>query len=471
MVFKSGAWSIFGTLSERLFTVATYVIVSRQVEPVEFGHLILVFLYLELISYFASFGVKDNVICKTDLSEDFLSTAKLFVSVLALLLIAVSLAIVAPVAYMASGAELAGLFAIMALQPAFMCMSEFYQGILIRRKKFKELALRKSAIALLSGVAGFVSAMSGFGIFSIIVARYVYYITDLIVVYFLAGVHSSFGYSKKEMSDIWQFGWSLSLSQILSFAGGKNTDLMATAFLGPVFLAIIDVGRKFLLTFYTAFLSPLTSVSLSYISKSESPVATYYSFVRSNIVLFVPVVCMMGFFSDEIITIVFGDKWVDSISVLLILSLTSVAQISIRYIGNICIKFGRPDVVVSINLINILILTAVCLSAMLFSADLLVLLISVVVATYISTVVRAVYVTMHLDIPLLPFFRILLEGALVYAFFYLSSMFVSGVVLSYLIADNILWEIFVMALTAFVNLTLYAPFLYLVLKNELRHLR
>lgn len=471
MIFKSGAWSIFGTLSERVFTVATYVMVSRQVEPLEFGHLVLVLLVMQLLSYFASFGVKDNLVRTKNLTPNLLSNSLLFVLLVSFVFILTIIFVLAPISMMYSGQDLALLFLIFALQPALMCISEFYQGILIRDQRFKELALRNSFVALVSGIVGMILAIYNFGIFAIIVARYVYYSLDVLVVFFLAGLRPVIGYNAKEFKDIWQFGWRLSLSQILNFSGAKITEVICTIFLGPIYLAVVDVGRKFILTFYSAFLTPLNNVSLSYLSKSMSPVDNYNSFVRVVVLIFIPVIALMGFFSEQIISIVFGSKWLESIPVLTILALAVVPQISMRFMPNICIKFGRTDVVLIFNIVNVLILFVSGVFAMMFSENLEDLMYSIVIGVYISSLFKIYYTSMRLGISAIPSLLMMMEGLMVYGVVYAIAWILKSFVFIDFPSGNSIEEIAAVLAISFIVMVVYVPYALYSIKSEMVNFR
>ena len=117
MIAKASAWSIAGSLIEKVLMLATYVIVTRQVDKVQFGLLVLVLLFTELLAYVAGMGINENIIRAKHLSDDFMTSNKHFNRLIAAGLTGVMLLVLAPGAYYFHGVELAKLTLVHLLQP------------------------------------------------------------------------------------------------------------------------------------------------------------------------------------------------------------------------------------------------------------------------------------------------------------------------------------------------------------------
>ena len=137
MIVKASAWSIAGSLIEKVLLLVAYVIVTRQVDKIEFGLLVLVLLFTELLAYVAGMGISQNIIRAEKLGDDFMTSNKHFNRLVAAALTGVMLLILAPGAYYFHSAELAKLTLIMAFYPALPALASFYMAIMRRNLQVK----------------------------------------------------------------------------------------------------------------------------------------------------------------------------------------------------------------------------------------------------------------------------------------------------------------------------------------------
>jgi PST family polysaccharide transporter len=421
MVLSSSTWSILGSLFEKLLMLATYIIVSREVAPVEFGYLVLVLLIIELMGYLAGFGVGENIVRKKVLSKQFMSSSFHFVGYVSLILVIVMFVLVTPVSYIASGADLALLVLCMALYPALTTFSGFYIAILQRDMRFKEIAYRTAVISFFSGSVGIVMALSGFGVFSLIAARYVYSIADLIILKYLTGFVVLSTPDRGQLIEIFQFGWKLSASQLLNFSSSRVYEIFVIAFFGPVYLAILDVGRKFLFTLYRISLAPLNGVCLSYLSKAKKPIDSYFTFVTAICLLIVPIVASMGALADQIIFIFFGAEWEASGAVLRVLSVGVIVQPAAWFLSSLAISKGEASVVFIMNIIQTIVLIILGTIAYVASLDFEDVVFCLVTGLFITTFLRIIYLKLKIQFPAGRFILL----SCMYGFIYLAFFVVS----------------------------------------------
>ncbi|MAE35879.1 MAG: hypothetical protein CMH97_11765 [Oceanospirillaceae bacterium] len=352
MIFKSSLWSVFGNLGEKVFTILTYILVARQVDKNQLGLIVVVFLVYELLSYVSSLGIRENIVRKEYLSDQFKSSCFIFVLGVALFIGILNITVITPFAYFFKGADLAVLFLIMTAHPMMVGLSGFYQGLLERDFHYKSLAIRKTFISFCSGLVGVMLSIYEFGIYALVAARYTYSVLNLIALIIIQPYKINRKPAAGDFKEIWKFGWKFSFSETLNFIGSKSTELVIAATLGPVALALLDVGRKLVITLNNVLLMPLGPVLLSSLRASKSKLKSYRSFVRVALVLVVSLSAIMGAQSDEIINLVFGDGWRESADVLEILSFAIVLQISSRYLASLCISHGRSGLLLQLQILN-----------------------------------------------------------------------------------------------------------------------
>lgn len=424
---SSGAWSIFGTVSEKALTVVTYILVSREVPPEQFGYLIVVLLTMELFSYVASFGVRENIIRTKNCSSDFYGDCLYFIRIVAASLVLILVGIITPVSYYVAGVEVSSLYIYMALFPYFSCLNTFYQGILQRRMQFKALAIRRAGIAVFSGAVGIISVSNGQGVLSLIYAKYAYVLLDYIVLRYISRFRLESDFSVPGLFRIFSFGWKVSISQVMNFFSSKQTEFITVSFFGPQALAILDVGRKVLVTLYSVLMTAVAPVSLSVMTSTSAPMTAYHLVVRVLVVLLVPFVAIIGVNSEEIIDVVFGSKWNESASLLAIFSFGVMAQPISWHLQNICLNKGRPGLAIYLNLINLLVSASLLLYSAAVYGSLDSLVEFFVVGLFVSAIMKITFLCIVLKLRGLPFFMHFVESVCIFfSVFYLLPVIDAG---------------------------------------------
>lgn len=424
MVFSASVWSILGSLIEKVLMLATYVIISREVGTTEFGYLVLALLIIELMGYVAGFGVGGNIVRKQSLSDGFMSSIYYFVCYVSIALVILMLVLVAPLSYFFISLDFTTLILSLAIYPALTTLSRFYLAILQRDMRFKEIAFRTAAISVFSGVIGVLLALNGFGVFSLIVARYVYSIMDLVILKYLTGFSTQVAPDRKNLQDVWSFGWKISVSELLNFSSSRIYEIFVIGFFGPAYLAILDVGNKFLMTFYRVVLTPLYSVCLSYISKKDNPIAAYFYFSRIVNFFVVPVSAAMGVMSTPMVLMFFGEKWRDSADVLMLLSIGGVVQVTAWFLPGLMIRLGRPDIVLLIQAIKVIVLLVFGLIGIVLVDDFNSFIMILLVGFITSSILCFIYVSNAMAFPIFQYFIMVIKCILLYITCYFSFEYI-----------------------------------------------
>lgn len=429
MIFKSSVWSVFGNFGEKVFTILTYILVARQVDKNELGLIVVVFLVYELLSYLSSLGIRENIVRKECLSDQFKSSCFIFVLGVALFTGILNITVITPFAYFLNGADLAVLFLIMTAHPMMVSLSGFYQGLLERDFRYKSLAIRKTLISFCSGLVGVVLSLYEFGIYALVAARYTYSVLNLMALIIIQPYKLVMKPVISDFKEIWKFGWKFSFSETLNFIGSKSTELVIAASLGPVALAVLDVGRKLVITINNVMLMPLAPVLLSSLRSSSSKLKSYTSFVRAALILVVSVSAVAGAQSNEVINLFFGEAWSESAKILEILSFAIVVQISSRYLATLCISYSRTGLLLRLQIVNSIVVFLGTILLTFYFDDLDDIVKGSLFLMLISTLIRVVVVCRVLEYRYYPHLLLGVEAGFLYFSIYfitkLSSQFVN----------------------------------------------
>jgi teichuronic acid exporter len=353
-LINSSVWSIIGSLSEKILTLLTYIIVARSVLPNDLGLFVSVFIIIELIISLGGFGIIDIIVKTKDLDNKKLSKIKFFSLILSISVFLFILIIIIPALFLIDNQGLIFITLAMSVYPAIFCYSSFYVGILQRKFDYKKIAIRKTISSLFYGITGITLALSEFGIWSLVIGRYVLVFTDL---YLLKKLNSDIDnvcvlWDKKEIVGLFSFGWKVSLAELFTFTTGRVYEIVVVSFFGPASIAILDVGRKVLSNASKLILTPLSPVSLSYFASSEEPLNSYNDLSKKISILLIPLYILLFYFSDLIIQLIFGDKWSQSSDFLKYTAAAAILQPMAWFVPKLYINMDKANILLKVNIYN-----------------------------------------------------------------------------------------------------------------------
>lgn len=462
MIVKASAWSIAGSLIEKILMLAAYVIVTRQVDKLQFGLLVLVLLFTELLAYVAGMGISQNIIRAEKLGDDFMTSNKHFNRLVAAALTGVMLLILAPGAYYFHSAELAKLTLIMAFYPALPALASFYMAIMRRDMRFKELAIRTAGISLLSGLTGILLALAGAGVYALIAAKYAYSLADWWILKKLTKFISVGKVDRQHLRETWDMGWKLSSAQVFNYSSSRVYELFISTLFGPIYLAVLDVGRKFITTFFRMSLTPLNNVALPYLSRSKDPIAAYFAFVRVIAALVVPVAAIMGSLSVPLTLVFFGEKWAESAVVGQIISFGVVVQVLTWHLNSLMVKYGKSGLVLNLQIAAFVVLVvfgAIGALAKLPFHEFVALLVA---GTFVAAFIKVITLKYSMSFPIFAFCWAFVESFLIFGFNFIVSDFLWKLIVVQVSVDRLGYFInglLQLTLCSLFTLVLYLPYL------------
>lgn len=436
MIVNSALWSISGSLFSKVLTLLTYILVSRQVDPSVFGSLVFATLLLDFFAVIGTGGARENYIRSKVLDDQLAQgtfTYCLSIGTFMSFLFLICFILAEALGYF-QGSSLA--YFLLSPIPLVVSTCGFYQGVLERDNKFKQLALRSILISFVSGIVGVTLALLEFGIFALVASRLIGPLVNFIVIRRLVHFYPTYSVDIEVIRRIWSFGGRLTFSQLFNFSSGRAFELMSMLVFGPISMALTDIARKIYITLNAVLITPLNPVSLSYLSRSSEPRELYFRFLLLVCSVVLPTFSLISAFSDIIIQYIFGDKWEGSIKLMEICGWAVVPQLMTWYLHNLCIRFNRPDSVLWLHVINFFIVLAGMVVAIIVDASLVDSMRLLVIALFFSSIVRLVYVALIVRLSVFRLFSLYFISTFYFALVYFFSRTVFEYLVGWLSIDD-----------------------------------
>lgn len=355
--FSAVRWTSLAMIGKAALGFLQLAILARVLAPADFGLMALVVAVIGFAQIFADMGVSNAIIHHQEISqEEFSSLYWLNVTaggILMLLLMAVS----SPIANFYQEPLLQSLLVVVSV--TFLISALGQQLIVIAEKNLQFSLLTK--IELASSIAGFVTAVTWICFSPTVTAIVAGLIASTLTITMLSWLFLAKGWTPKLRLKV------IEIRRFLSFGGFTMADnfvntfnRQADVFIGGRMLSIDALGVYSLprnLSFKLAgVINPIvTRVGLPVMAKAQHDALflknIYLKTLRMTASVNFPLYLAVAVFAPEIITLLFGGQWLESIPLLRVFALWGLLRSKGNPIGSLLYATGRADLSFKWNVI------------------------------------------------------------------------------------------------------------------------
>lgn len=211
--------------------------------------------------------------------------------------------------------------------------------------RFKTLALCHLAGVGAGGAAGITLALMGSGLQALIVNQVVMALTSTLLLWLVLPWRPSVRFSRLRSKRLLSSALPLSGAQTLQFAAQNFDTALVTYFAGPYSGGLYAASKRILQAAYLAIWQPIGTVALTTITKLRDDRAALARVVikiagMAAAVTF-PVFALLGAVSTELLSILFGSKWLAAAPILMVLAAFGLVLPSMGVLHQLLIAIGR----------------------------------------------------------------------------------------------------------------------------------
>lgn len=306
-------------------------ILARLLTPKEFGVVAIVMVFITFFNLLGDMGIGPAIIQNKDLSDDEVSDIFLFTFFAGIFLSLVFYIFSYFITYIYSDKVYIPIGHLLSLSILFNVLNIVPNSVLLKSKEFKIIGLNSIIVNLICGLIAIVAAFKGLSYYSLvlnsIIQSFMLFVANL---YFSRiRINLRFNYwTIKKISNysIYQF-----LFNFINYFSRNLDNLAIGKFLGLNPLAFYDKAYKLMLypvQNLTFVITPVLHPILSEHQNDKEIILAYYKKIVKILALlgvFVSICCY--FSAKEIILIMYGPQWINSITAFKILSITICLQI------------------------------------------------------------------------------------------------------------------------------------------------
>jgi PST family polysaccharide transporter len=325
-------------------TLINTVVLARLLQPEDFGVVAMVTAITGFLLLFKDFGLSTAIIQKKEISEAQVNSV-FWINTAIGLVLAILIAAAAPfIANFYDDDRLFMITVVSAIGAIFSGLSVQHNALINRQMMFGTLIFVKLIPAVANTVIAIGLAALGFGYWSIVIGNLSISITSFIVLWFTCDWRPSTPALSKGTKELLRFGMGISGFNFINYFSRNLDNILIGRYLGAAPLGLYTKAYQLLMLPITQFRDPLNAVGIPAMSTLQNEPKSYLNYYKQYLFILafisMPVVVFLGLYSQEVILIVLGSKWVDASLVFQILAITAFIQPAAGSRGMVMISLG-----------------------------------------------------------------------------------------------------------------------------------
>lgn len=353
------AWMAAGSWIEQAFNFLIFVILARLLGAEALGLAAMAVSFIVLGAALVRETFTEHLIAHDDPQEADYNAVFWSLVGLAVLLAALIYFLSDPIAAFYGEPEVAEF--LRALSPVVLMISigAVPVAILRREMRFNVLSLRAITGVVVGGVVGIAMAVSGFGVWSLIIQHLVLIAVNAVMAWFAVDWRPGRIPSLEYFRAVWRFGSKVVGLRMAELVSVQGPMVMIGATLGATALGQFSVAWRLIEIGSFLVVTPLRMTSQSAfaaLKRSTGSARELLSDLFDVIsLLALPAFVGLAILAPEVITTVFGQgRWEDAIPALRVLSLAGIFFCFEKVQQSFCLAYGKPGQVTFVSWIEAL---------------------------------------------------------------------------------------------------------------------
>ncbi|HLA45490.1 MAG TPA: lipopolysaccharide biosynthesis protein [Aggregatilineales bacterium] len=439
-------WAYASFIGGRLLNVVTTAILARLLFPEDFGLIGFATLLISFIEVSYGLGINDALVYTSERVDDAASTT-FWINIAVGAVQTTFLFLAAPLTLkFFEDPRIVDVVRVMSLTFVVSSFGFTHDALLQKELEFKRRFIPDLISSFIKGTASIVMALSGVGVWSLVIGHLIGTVARVIAKWWVMRWVPQFRFYTDRAKELWGYGVHILLFELLNVVLEQADQLLIGTMLGALQLGYYAIAAKIPEMVIANFSLILTRVIFPTFAKMKDDLdqLTRGFLMTTKYTAFVTIPAGFGLaaVAPEVIRVIYGSKWDDSIIIMQVLALLGMTATLPWSAGDVLKAVGRPDVSTKLLVIESLytfplIYLFVTQQRLAVSASL-----ANLVALNITTVLRLYVISRFLEISPLVFVRVfrssLFGGVSVFVMVSFWRMLLEGLPLLVILITSIL---------------------------------
>ena len=355
-VAKSMIYKTLERYAVMAFQMIVQIVIARLLSPSDYGVISMMIVFIAIATIFVQNGFSQALVQKKEVSEIDYSTTFILNLMIGVLLYVVLLFSTPYIAEYYHEEQIKQCLPVMSLLLIFGSINSTQIAIANRQMRFKKLFYCNVWASILSGIAGIVMAVLGFGVWALVTQQ----LSNSIVLSVTIWLHQRWfpktGFSRTNAKELFSFGWKLLVAGLLNQTYKELTSLIIGRKYTSSDLAFYTKGSQFPKYITMGVDSSINSVMYAAFSKNQNNKAALYQQMKNSMVIntyiVFPLLALLALMATPLVHILLTDKWLPVVPYMQICCFTfalhPIASVQVQAITAV----GRSDIRLKIEILK-----------------------------------------------------------------------------------------------------------------------
>jgi len=349
-------WTFLYQLANYSVTFLLSIILSRLISPEEFGLTAMISIFISIANILINSGLSSSLIRYKESSPSDYSTVFYFNIGVSLSIYLVLFFSAPLIAAFYNQPKLILLTRTITLVFVLSSFGLIQNTLLIKELNFKKQTLINFSGLFISVIVGIVMALKGYGVYAI-VGQTLSQSACVTTLLWLTSKWRPTGFINPEsLKKLWKFGSYVLFNGIFNSIANNLDNLIIGKIFAPFTLGLFVRAKSTRAIPENIFSSVLSTTTFSILSKLndnfEELKKKHLYFFRLSVFLFIPFMIGFNLASDDLILLLYGRKWEDSIPLLKIISFGILPNMLSAFFSQSILSYGDSRVTMKLNMLK-----------------------------------------------------------------------------------------------------------------------
>ena len=349
-------WSALDKWGTRIMSLVVLVVLGRLLQPEDFGLVALASAYLAFVNILVEGGFGKALVQKKSMSRRDASTAFWANMALSLVFLTLTFFLAGWIEDLFSSDGLGVVLKVLSPVLILQAAASSAAALLEREMDFRSLALRRTVGTFVGGGAAIVAALSGWGVWSLVLQQLLTAGLSLVVLWWKTPLRPWHGVSWRSLRELLSVGLYISGTSLVGAVNSQADRVIVALFFGPAALGYYYMAMRIVSVVVEMFTSMFSAVSLTVFSKHQSDMSALRTWLRkltdSSSSITIPIFTVLVAVAPIAVPLVLGSQWTASVPVLQILCLLGAINSLLIFDRSILIAVGRSGQAFGISVIQ-----------------------------------------------------------------------------------------------------------------------
>ena len=342
-------WTSISTVIVTILQLAQLAILARFLDPSAFGLMALVMIVIGFSQAFLDMGISNAIIHKQEVTKDQLSTLY-WVNIFAGLVLFFIIVLIAPfISEFYKEPELTKLILITSLTFIIQPFGQQFMVLWQKKLRFSEIAKIDIVNKSISLVVSVYLAYKGYGVYAIVFGVLAGIVSQTIQFVFigLKEYRPGFVFKIGEVKEFLSFGAYQMGEKTINYFNYQIDTILIGRLLGVEALGIYTVAKQIIMAPSQIINPIITKVTFPVMAKLQDDIPRlkniYLKTINYLSSVNFPIYVFIFIFAHDIVLIMFGEKWLEAVYIMKILSIWGALRSTGNPVGSLLLARGKAN--------------------------------------------------------------------------------------------------------------------------------